>query len=587
MLLTPPQTVRTSMSECGQAARPSPTDRRPRVNPQRRAKVVTFFDKPPLEIGLVVGLPCHKVAWDEWDAKKFAPENNSRQGKYMSVQSENSSAAPLDVVIIGAGVSGIGCACYLAKELPEKRVAILEARSDLGGTWSLFQYPGIRSDSDLFTFGYDFRPWKSDKVLADGPAIMEYVRETAEEFGVDKKIRYNNEVVASDWDNSAGLWTLTVKRRDTGSEERIQTRWVFGATGYYDYEQGHRPEWPNEDAFAGQIIHPQFWPEDLDYAGKRVAVIGSGATAITLLPAMAGKAAHVTQIQRTPTYVMPLPSTDGFARFLKRILPEKTAFALTRGRYVLRQQYFYRFCQRFPKTARRLIRSVNKAMLPKGYPIDEHFNPPYDPWDQRLCVAPSGDYFRAISKGSASVVTGEIESFTPTGVRMKSGQEIEADIVVTATGLKIKLMSGLEPSIDGKKVDVSQRVVFKGMMVDGVPNFCFSIGYTNSSWTLKVGLLCEHLCRLLKYMDKKDYAVVTPIAPPESEMKREPIISFGAGYIQRSLDEMPRQGDRSPWQMSFNYLADKKIFRREKVAHKELRFEKAPAADAAVREAAE
>ena len=454
---------------------------------------------------------------------------------------------PLDVLIVGAGMSGIGAACYLSRELPEKSWAIVEGRERLGGTWDLFRYPGVRSDSDLYTFAYDFKPWKSKKALASGAQVLAYVSEAAAQHGVEGKICYGHKVVAADWDSAEALWTVRLHRRDGGDETQIRCRWLFGATGYYDYDHGYRPRFQGEENFRGPILHPQQWPGDLDYAGKRIAVIGSGATAVTLVPALAERAAHVTQIQRTPSYVLPVPSEDPVANLINRWLPEGLAFAAIRRKNVLRQRWVWLLCQRHPRLARRLIRWANRKSLPPGYPVDVHFNPPYDPWDQRLCAVADGDLFNELRRGRASMVTGAIDCFTATGVRMQSGEEIEADIIVTATGLNLKLFGGVELSLDRARINPAERLVFKGMMLDGVPNFCFAVGYTNSSWTLKVGLLCRYFCRLLKELDERGEAVCVVERPP-GEIATRPLLDFDAGYVKRSINELPRQGGQHPWQ---------------------------------------
>ncbi|MEL7129278.1 MAG: NAD(P)/FAD-dependent oxidoreductase, partial [Pseudomonadota bacterium] len=440
-----------------------------------------------------------------------------------------------DVLIIGAGISGIGCACHLTRELPGKTWAILEAREDLGGTWDLFKYPGIRSDSDLHTFSYEFKPWPSPNAIASGDEIMAYLRETADEYGVTDAIHYSHRVVSADWDSQEGLWTLGVQT--PSGLIRAKCRWVFSATGYYDYEEAFRPDFPGEDAFNGEVIHPQFWPEGYDYTGKRVAVIGSGATAITLIPAMADKAAHITQVQRTPSYVMPRPKQDRLAKLLKSVLPPKLAHSATRWKNTRVQRYFYLYCQRFPDRARNLIRKLNEKRLPEDYPVDVHFNPPYNPWDQRLCASPDGDFFDVLKSGKASVFTGKIDQFEPNGLRMTSGDFIEADTVIVATGLKLKMLGGIPLHVDGEPVDVPSAFVFRGMMLSGVPNFAFSIGYTNSSWTLKVDILCKYLCKLLGVMDAEGKTKCVAKAP-DGGMEARPLLDFSAGYVQRAINEL-------------------------------------------------
>ncbi|MDI3288025.1 NAD(P)/FAD-dependent oxidoreductase [Polyangium sp. 15x6] len=477
----------------------------------------------------------------------------------------------VEVLIVGAGISGIGAAYYLQREHPSKSYAILEARGALGGTWDLFRYPGIRSDSDLHTFGYAFKPWESDKAIAGADAILAYLRETAAENGIDRKVRFHHKVLAAAWSSDDARWVVDIERSDTGERLTITCRWLFCAGGYYRYDEGYTPRFEGTERFGGRIVHPQHWPEDLDYAGKRVVVIGSGATAVTLVPAMAETAAHVTMLQRTPTYILPQPSEDAIANLLRRILPRDQAYRFTRRKNIAMQRAIWRFCQSYPRTARRLIRYINAKQLPKGYPVDEHFNPPYDPWDQRLCAVPDADLFKAIRGGRASVVTDAIETFTERGIELKSGRELEADIIVTATGLKLQVCGGIALTVDGAPVHLSDKVAFKGMMLDGVPNFAFAIGYTNSSWTLKIGLLCEHFCRLLRYMDEHGHTICRP-EPRDPTMPTRPLLDFAAGYVQRSIHELPRQGDRAPWLMSMDYHSDTKLLREDSVEDQNLRF---------------
>jgi monooxygenase len=478
--------------------------------------------------------------------------------------------ADVDVLIIGAGLSGIGAAYHLQKRRPTTTYAILEARSDLGGTWDLFRFPGIRSDSDLFTFGYDFKPWESDKSIADGPAIKSYIRETARENGIDRHIRYHHKVLDASWSSPEALWSARVKRSDTGAETVMRCRWLFMAAGYYRYDEGYSPPFRDRERFRGRIVHPQHWPADLDYRGKRVVVIGSGATAVTLLPAMTDLAAHVVMLQRTPSYVLPVPIEDPLAKRLRPLLGRRLTHRITRRKSIAMQKWVYQLCQTFPKQARRLIRLVNARMLPENYPVDIHFNPPYEPWTQRLCAVPAGDLFRVIRQGRASVVTDRITAFTETGIQLESGGHLEADIIVTATGLNLQPFGGLDLVVDGEPIRLSDTVAFKGLMLSSVPNFAFAIGYTSSSWTLKVGLLCEHFIRLLDYMDSHGHDVCTPVADPG--METQPLLKFGAGYVQRSLSGLPRQGTAYPWVTTWNYASDVKLLRKRAVADKHLRF---------------
>jgi monooxygenase len=480
----------------------------------------------------------------------------------------------VDVLIVGAGVSGIGAAYYLQRDHPGRSYAILEARGGSGGTWDLFRYPGVRSDSDLHTFGYEFRPWRSDTAIADADSILGYLRETAAEYGIDRRIRYHTRVTAASWSSADARWTVTVENAGTGERSPITCQWLFCAAGYYRYDQGFTPDFAGRERFGGPVVHPQQWPADLDYAGKRVVVVGSGATAVTLIPAMAPAAAHVTMLQRTPSYVLPIPTKDPINARLTALLGDERGYAITRRMNASRQVAIWRFCQKYPKAARRLIRYLNTRMLPEGYPVDEHFNPPYGPWDQRMCIVPDGDLFRSIRDGKASVVTGHIETFTENGVLLKDGRELPADIIVTATGLNVQALGGLALTVDGEPVRVPDTFVYKGMMLSGVPNFIFVFGYTNASWTLKVGLLCEHFCRLLAHMDAHGYDTAWPVAA-EPGMPARPFTDFGSGYIRRALDHLPRQGSRAPWRTSPTYSADVKLLRRQPVDDPELRFDAA------------
>ena len=477
----------------------------------------------------------------------------------------------LDVLIVGAGISGIGCAYHIQKKCPDLSYTIIEARGDLGGTWDLFKYPGIRSDSDLFTFGYEFKPWKEQKAIADGRSIKAYVEETAAENGIKERIRFLTRVVDIDWQSDKNYWRVTLKSEESGQHEHIAARWIFNASGYYRYDKGYAPHFKGQTQFNGQIVHPQHWPEDLDYENKRVVVIGSGATAVTLVPALAKSASHVTMLQRTPSYVLPVPVDDPIAKHLRAWFSEDTAFKAARWFNIAKQRWVYAFSQRFPHRARKIIRSLNAKMLPEGYPVDIHFNPPYNPWEQRLCAVPGGDLFESISKGKASVATDTIDTFTETGIKLDSGQHIEADIIVTATGLNLLPLGGIVPKIDGEAVSLPECVTYKGMLLSGVPNFAIAVGYTASSWTLKIGLLCEHFTRLLNHMEEHGFTQCTPVADPN--METQPLLNFGAGYIQRSLEQLPRQGMQFPWSMSFNYAQDVKIFRKGRVDDPALKFE--------------
>src|SRR3954463_2132037 len=482
----------------------------------------------------------------------------------------------VDVLFIGAGISGIGAAWHLQDKQPGRSYAILEAREAVGGTWDLFRYPGIRSDSDLHTFGYAFKPWTQDKAIADGDAIRDYIRETARESGIDRNIRFGHKVLRADWSGEDARWTVEVQSIDTGETFAMTAGWLFGATGYYRYDEGFTPQLEGIERFRGQVVHPQHWPEDLDYAGKRVVVIGSGATAVTLIPAMAKDTEHITMLQRSTSYVLPLPSEDPLANGLRRILGEKRAYAVTRRKNILRQAVFYRLSRRFPNATRRLIRRVNEhALRGSGFDVDVHFKPSYDPWDQRVCVVPDGDLYRAPGKGRASIVTDHVDTFTDRGIRLRSGRELEADIVVTATGLNLLAFGGMELTVDGRPVDLPETLVYKAMMLSDVPNFAFAIGYTNSSWTLKVDLVCSFLARILTHMDRTGTDTCTP-HNDDPGMATRPLLDFSAGYVQRSVHAFPRRGSPPPWQLAMSYAADQKIIGPEgQVEDPELKFTRA------------
>ena len=463
-----------------------------------------------------------------------------------------------DVIIVGAGLSGIGAGYHLQQKCPGKRYAILEGRDSIGGTWDLFRYPGVRSDSDMFTLGYSFRPWTEAKAIADGPRILNYVRETAADNGIDRRIRFNHRVKSAAWSSETACWTVEVEHKlaDGGVESvRVTCNFLFMCPGYYSYEEGYTPEFAGAADFAGRIVHPQHWPDDIDYAGKRVVVIGSGATAVTLVPEMARTAAHVTMLQRSPTYVVARPAEDAFANKLRRRLPARLAYQLIRWRNVLFGMYFFQLCRRKPDRAKALILGGVKMALGPDYDIGTHFTPRYNPWEQRLCLVPDGDLFRAIRDQHASVVTREIDSFTKDGIRLRDGSELEADIIVTATGLNLEVLGGLDVSVDGKPVDFARALNYKGMMYSDVPNMASAFGYTNASWTLKCDLTCEYVCRLLNYMDRRGYRQCVPhnLDPAVSE---RPSLDFSSGYVQRSIAKMPKQGSKRPWRLYQNYALD-------------------------------
>jgi monooxygenase len=460
-----------------------------------------------------------------------------------------------DVIVVGAGLSGVNAAYHVQTSCPDKSFIILENRDAIGGTWDLFRYPGIRSDSDMFTFGYPFRPWESNAAIADGASIRTYIRETAEACGITRRIRFRHRVRRASWSSKDSLWTIEAERGDEREPVRLTCRFLFGCTGYYDYANGHAPAFPGAESFAGPIIHPQHWPQDLDYAGKRVVVIGSGATAVTIVPELARKAAHVTMLQRSPTYIVSQPSKDALAGKLRRFLPARTVYALARWYYVLLRIYFFDLCRRKPAAVKKWIIGLASAQLGDGYDVKTHFTPDYDPWRQRLCLAPDGDFFRAIKAGAADVVTGRIATFTQRGVRLQSGQELAADIIVTATGLKLMLLGGMEVAVDGKPVTFSETMNFKGVMFSDVPNLFAVFGYTNASWTLKSDLTCAWAARLINHMDRRGYAACTPRLRDPS-VKPEPLIDFSSGYVLRAIDQLPRQGSKKPWKLHQNYVRD-------------------------------
>jgi monooxygenase len=481
----------------------------------------------------------------------------------------------VDVLIVGAGLSGIGTAWHLQHERPGTSFAILESREALGGTWDLFRYPGIRSDSDLSTFAYGFKPWTGEKAIADGGEILKYIRETASETGIDRHIRYGHTVVNAAWSSEHARWTVEAELTGTGETVQLTAGFLFSASGYYRYDEGFTPRFVGTDDFTGQIVHPQHWPEDLDPDGKTMIVIGSGATAITLVPALAKQGAHVTMVQRSPSYVLPLPSRDKLADRLRAWFGDERGHELTRRKNIWRQRQLYAFCQKHPETARKLIRRLTLKYLPEHVDVDVHFKPKYGPWDQRLCADASGGLFRALSSRQAEIVTDGIETFTPGGLRLTSGRELEADVIITATGLNLQLFGGATLEVDGVEVKPAQTLAYRGMMLSGVPNFAFAIGYTNSSWTLKVDLVCEHLCRLLAYMEAHGLASVMPVRE-NTNMPTRPLMDFSAGYVQRSLEQLPKQGPAAPWHLAMDYREDVKHLRHGPVDGPELGFATLP-----------
>lgn len=488
-----------------------------------------------------------------------------------SVIEASSSTGHVDVLIVGAGLSGIGAAYHLQDELPHKSYAIVEARDAIGGTWDLFRYPGIRSDSDMYTLGYRFRPWTDAKAIADGPSILRYVRETAADSGIDRKIRFNQRVARAEWSTENACWSVELENTDTGEVTPMTCGFLHVCGGYYRYDEGFTPEFAGTERFRGQIVHPQHWPEDLDYAGKRVVVIGSGATAVTLVPAMADAAAHVTMLQRSPTYIVSIPGVDPIANVLRRLFGSRIAYPVTRWKNVFLATLVFQVSRRRPRFVKGLIRKALERRLPAGYDIDTHFKPRYNPWDQRMCLVPDGDLFKAIGNGSASVVTDSIETFTERGLLLESGAELEADIVVTATGLNLLAFGGIELSVDGRLVELSETLTYKGMMLAGVPNFVFTVGYTNASWTLKADLVSEYVCRLLKYMDENGYSQCVP-ANHDPSVTAGPLLDFAAGYVLRSIDEFPKQGSKAPWRLGQSYAQDAISLRHGTVNDGTMRF---------------
>ena len=459
-----------------------------------------------------------------------------------------------DVIIIGAGLSGIGAACHLRTRCPDKRVLLLEARDSIGGTWDLFRYPGIRSDSDMFTLGYSFRPWLGAKSITDGASILEYVRDTARAYKVDRHIRFGHRATRADWSPSGAIWTIEAERSSGAGTVRLSCNFLFGCSGYYDYANGHMPEFPGIEQFGGRVVHPQRWPDGLDTEGKRIVVIGSGATAVTLAPALARTAASVTMLQRSPSYVVSLPSEDGLARWLRTRVSEMAAYKMVRWRNVLLGIYLYRSMRTKPARARERIAALIRTALGPDYDVGTHFTPSYNPWDQRLCLVPDGDLFRAIRSSKVEMVTGTIERFTGDGIQLASGRELACDLVIAATGLQMQFLGGMQLCVGGVAVDPARTTVYRGMMLSDVPNFAISFGYTNASWTLKADLTSVYVCRLLNFMTRRGYDWCTP--PRDPEAGEQPLLSFSSGYVQRSIDRFPRQGGRKPWRVYQNYLLD-------------------------------
>jgi len=475
-----------------------------------------------------------------------------------------------DVVIVGAGISGIGAACHLGASLPDVTYAIFEGRERIGGTWDLFRYPGIRSDSDMYTLGFEFAPWEQQEAIADGPAILEYLQRTAAQHDVLRHIRFRHHVERAAWSSADARWTVEVTNTATGERVTVTCGFLYMCSGYYDYQRGHAPQFAGTERFGGRIVHPQFWTPDIDYAGKRVVVIGSGATAVTLVPELAKQAAHVTMLQRSPTYILSRPRKDAVANALRKVLPSKVAYDVTRWKNVLMALLLFQLSRRAPERMKKLLVDGVRQQLPPGFDVEKHFTPYYRPWDQRLCLVPDGDLFAAIREGRADVVTDHIETFTEAGIRLRSGQEIPADIVVTATGLEILLLGRVVVVVDGQEVDFAKTLTYRAMMFSGVPNLAISFGYTNASWTLKADLTAQYVCRLLAHMRRHGHTRCVPRR--EEGVDEIPFLDFTSGYVQRKLAELPRQGSRAPWRLYQNYVLDFFALRRADVDDGVMQF---------------
>ncbi|MEY4500222.1 MAG: hypothetical protein RIS52_112 [Pseudomonadota bacterium] len=484
----------------------------------------------------------------------------------------------VDVLIIGAGISGIGAAVHVQKECPGKSFAVLERRPNIGGTWDLFRYPGIRSDSDMYTLGFRFKPWTSRKAIADGPAILSYLQETVHEFGLKDKIRHGHNMLRAAWDSATALWTVSGTQGPDATPISFTCSMLLSCTGYYNYDKGYTPDFPGAESFKGQIIHPQHWPEALDYTGKSVIVIGSGATAVTLVPAMIDKGSGpVTLLQRTPTYMVSRPSVDTFAVGLQKLLPAKAAYRVTRWRNVLAQQFMFNYIRKNPKKATDKLLGLVRTELGPDYDIKTHMTPPYNPWDQRLCLVPDSDIFRVIREGKAEIVTDQIETFTETGIRLKSGKALTADIIVSATGLNLQLLSGLELTVDGKREQISDHVLYKGIMFSNIPNLLMWFGYTNASWTLKADLTSEYACRLIRHMDATGTQIVTPVLQSNPTALEPFVADFTSGYFARAMESLPKQGKEFPWKLFQNYIKDVKLLRKGTLVDGVLAFTRAHA----------
>ncbi len=480
----------------------------------------------------------------------------------------------LDVLIIGAGISGVGAACHMRRNAKHKSFAIVDQRERIGGTWDLFRYPGIRSDSDMFTFGYKFKPWVSDRSLAEGHRIREYLEETANEYNVANDITFNTQAIVANWDSKTARWTVETENLKTGERSSIVSKFLFMGAGYYRYDEAYVPDFEGKEDFKGQVVHPQFWPEDLDYSDKKVVVIGSGATAITLVPNLAKRAKKVIQLQRSPSYVVSMPGNIPVNGWLGKFLPAQMTYDFIRFFVTRGAVFFFKQSRNYPKQVKKLLIYQVRRQLPKGYDVDKHFTPSYDPWDQRVCAVPNGDFFKAIKNGSVEIVTDHIERFTETGIQLKSGDHIGCDMIVTATGFKVQLVGGVKLTMDGTEVDLSKKLSYKSMMFSDIPNLINCVGYTNNSWTLKSDLTGEYLCRLIKHMDKKKYDIAVP-RQHEKAFGTKPYLDFQAGYILRALDDLPKQGEKEPWLTTQDYLYDRKVIQNSPIEDGVLEFKRA------------
>ena len=529
------------------------------------------------EASVTVQLKVFAAVAHVWQLVHQLPESRRSvrdAAKFLMTAEPQAKPEAVDVLIIGAGLSGVGAAVHLQRDAPNKSFALLEAREAIGGTWDLFRYPGIRSDSDMYTLGYEFKPWRAAKAIADGASIREYIRDTALEHGIGAHIRMQHRMVSADWSEAEGRWTVDIERGPQRERFQMKPRFLMFCTGYYNYAQGHRPHFSGEEDFHGRLVHPQFWPKDLDYTGKRVVVIGSGATAVTLVPEMARKAAHVTMLQRSPSYVVARPAVDAVAESLKRWLPEGLAYRLIRGKNVLVGIYLFHLLRKYPHQAKSRLVKMVKEELGSDFDVAKHFTPSYKPWDQRLCLVPDGDLFKTLREGRASVVTDHIDRFTPEGISLRSGEVLPADVIVTATGLQLNLLGDVRLSLGGVPVDTSDMLVYKGMMFSGLPNVVNTFGYTNASWTLKADLTARYFCRLLRHMDRHEKTVFTPTR--DNKTQPEPFLDFTSGYVQRAAAWLPKQGDRKPWRLYQNYVLDLLTLRFGQVDDGVMAFKKAP-----------